>query len=157
LDTEKLIYFNNYGREHNLTYTDIHDNYCSYYNPHTKRIISKVGWQPSKLPYKERIKFSIRKRRKAILSYNNDILKSSNDTNKLLAIAKFIRFLVISHFYTDGNLRTCKLLLIKLLIDNNFYPCILKDPELFRGYLSISELVKEIIDGIKFFIGSQKF
>ena len=25
LDTEKLIYFNNYGREHNLTYTDIHD------------------------------------------------------------------------------------------------------------------------------------
>ena len=88
--------------------------------------------------------------------YNNDILKSSNDSNKLCTIAKFIRFLVISHFYTDGNLRTCKLLLIKLLIDNNFYPCILKDQDLLRGYLSVSELVKEIIEGINYFIEAQK-
>ena len=76
--------------------------------------------------------------------------------SKLCAIAKLICFLVILHCYTDGNLRTCKLLLIKLLIDNNFYPCILNDPHVLRGYLCVSELVKEIIEGVRYFIDSQK-
>ena len=74
----------------------------------------------------------------------------------LCAIAKLIRFLEILHCYYDGNLRTCNLLLIKLLIDNNFYPCILKDPHMLHGYLCVSELVKEIIEGIRYFIDLQK-
>ena len=157
LDSEKLIYIKSFSTYPKLTYTEIHDNYCSYYNPHTKRVISKVGWQPYKLSFNERLKFSLDRRRKAIIAYNKEILKSKNDTDKLCAIAKLIRFLVILHCYRDGNLRTCKLLLIKLLIDNNYYPCILKDPDLFRGYLCVSELMKEIIEGVRYFIDSQKF
>ena len=157
LDSEKLIYIKSFSSYPKLTYTEIHDNYCSYYNPHTKRVISKVGWQPYKLPFDERLKFSLYRRRKAIMAYKKEILISKNDTDKLFAIAKLIRFLVILHCYRDGNLRTCKLLLIKLLIDNNYYPCILNDPDLLRGYLSVSELMKEIIEGVRYFIDSQKF
>jgi hypothetical protein len=156
LDSEKLIYIKSFCPNLKISFTEIHEIYCSYYNPQTKRIISKVGWQPIKLSFKERLKYSIEKRSEAIKAYNKEILKSTNDTNKLCAIAKLIRFLVILHCYTDGNLRTCKLLLIKLLIDNNFYPCILNDPHVLRGYLCVSELVKEIIEGVRYFIDSQK-
>ena len=156
LDSEKLIYIKSFCPNLKISFTEIHEIYCGFYNPQTKRIISKVGWQPIKLSFKERLKYSIEKRSEAIKAYNKEILKSTNDTNKLCAIAKLIRFLVILHCYTDGNLRTCKLLLIKLLIDNNFYPCILNDPHVLRGYLGVSELVKEIIEGVRFFIDSQK-
>ena len=156
LDSEKLIYIKSFCTNLKITFSEIHDNYYSFYNPHTKRVISKVGWQPIKLPFKERLKYSIDKRNKAIITYNKEILTSTNDTDKLCAIAKLIRFLEILHCYYDGNLRTCNLLLIKLLIDNNFYPCILKDPHMLHGYLCVSELVKEIIEGIRYFIDLQK-
>lgn len=155
LDSEKLIYIKSFCKNPKITFSEIHDKYCSYYNSQTKRLISKVGWQPLNLTFKERLKFSIDKRSIAIMTYNKEILNSTNDKDKLYAIAKLIRFLEILHCYADGNLRTCNLLLIKLLIDNNFYPCILKDPHLLHGYLCVSELVKEIIEGVKYFIDSQ--
>ena len=59
LDSEKLIYIKSFCKNPKITFSEIHDKYCSYYNSQTKRLISKVGWQPINLTFKERLKFSI--------------------------------------------------------------------------------------------------
>ena len=40
----------------------------------------------------------------------------------------------------------------KLLIENGFYPCILRDPIMFGGYYGVSELVDEVKEGILYFL-----
>lgn len=57
--------------------------------------------------------------------YYDDIAKASNNDEKLLAIAKFIRRLEWLHPFCDGNTRTHIALLNKLLTENGFHPVVL--------------------------------
>ena len=135
-----------------LTKEEALKKYLSYYNPNSKRRISRVGWQPEDQPHKERIKYAIQKLNNATEKYYKEIYEAYNDEDKLKAIVKLIRFFEICHCFNDGNQRTNNIILIKLLIENGFYPCILQRPEMFAGYLGISEMVEEVIEGIQYFI-----
>ena len=74
------------------------------------------------------------------------IRKAGNDDDKLRAIATCCQDLLQSHVFGDGNLRTVKVLLNKLLLDAGLSPAIMHRPENIDG-LGIDELVTQIKKG----------
>lgn len=74
------------------------------------------------------------------------VRKAGDDEAKLRAIATCCQDLLQSHVFNDGNLRTVKVLLNKLLLDAGLSPAIMHRPENIDG-LGIDELVAQIKKG----------
>jgi hypothetical protein len=85
----------------------------------------------------------------ACKEYYQVLASASTKDEKLAAIAALCRKLKIYHAFRDGEQETIVFALLdKLLLENRFSFCILRDPDLFDGYFSIEELVQEIKDGM---------
>ncbi len=81
---------------------------------------------------------------------NSKIEMTSDD--KLFAIALAVQSLERIHPFSDVNCRTfCMVFLNSLLIQNNFLPALIDDPNKFDGYdsLSLVHLIKEGIQRTK--------
>lgn len=82
-----------------------------------------------------------------IQQYHQWMVEAGDDNNKkLLAIAKFCRLIDCSHPFKDGNIRTVRLLMLKLMIENNLVPTMMMDPNMLDGYHS-SEIVRAMKEG----------
>jgi hypothetical protein len=81
-----------------------------------------------------------------IARYEDAIKKATDDDTKLNAIVEFVRNSEQIHPFHDGNCRTMYLLLQKLLIENNFSPTLLEDPNVLDMY-DVSALVKLVKKG----------
>ena len=137
-------------------YNNDDPSFISYYNYSEERIYANIGHYPKNLSFNKKIEYSISRCTICINTYYQELSDSKNKYDKLKAIVKLIRFLNISHVFEDGNRRTNNILLIKLLIENGFYPCILKYTEILEGYLSISEVIPHIVEGIEYFQNLKK-
>jgi hypothetical protein len=83
-----------------------------------------------------------------IANYHQAIQEAGdNYMQKLQAICKFLSTLERVHPFNDGNCRTVYFLLQKLLIDNNFPPSVLENPNIFDGF-SVNELVEKVVLGM---------
>ena len=129
----------------------------SFYNPTNKRRISRIGWQPENKCYSDRIQYAKDKLNNSIESYYKELYQAETNDKKLEAIVRLIRYFEITHCFTDGNQRTNNIMIQKLLIENGFYPCILRDPRMFGGYYGVSELVDEVKEGIRYFCSTTNF
>ena len=79
---------------------------------------------------------------------NQRLAASRNKSDKLLAIARLVRHLELLHPFPDGNCRTfVNLLLQHLLLFHDFYPVIVRDPNLDAEY-SDAEFAVEILRGM---------
>lgn len=83
---------------------------------------------------------------KWINSYDLAIANASTPEKKLQVIAQYIQKLDQIHPFSDGNIRTCYILLQKLLSDHNLPLCILIDPNYLDGYDHVG-VVTMIIEG----------
>jgi hypothetical protein len=86
------------------------------------------------------------------LTLEQELRNASTPREHFRAIGKLLRKLEVAHVFGDGNQRTYSFLLLnKLLIMNNFPPCILDDPYLFDGYQKypLETIAEEIENGIK--------
>lgn len=145
------------------TYTDIIKIYL--FNP-VKRCIGytiKKSEEPEiaelvvPMP-KEKISNYLTKKMQCILDeYHTALIQlASSDTadkiDKCLAIiAACCQQLEWLHPFADGNCRTFGMILLnRLLIENNFYPCIMDDPNQLDCF-SINELVEAIKQGMRNF------
>jgi len=73
--------------------------------------------------------------------------EAGDDNNqKMLAIAKFCRLIDCSHPFPDGNIRTARLLMLKLMVENNLMPTMMMDPNMLDTYHS-SEVVSAMKEG----------
>lgn len=79
-------------------------------------------------------------------SYHNAIDSAQTDSARLSVIAQHIQWLDQLHPFRDGNIRTCYILLNKLLSDYHLSPCILINPNKFDG-CDHAEIVRMIEDG----------
>jgi hypothetical protein len=83
-----------------------------------------------------------------IQKYKNEMqMAGSDNIKKLQAICRFLSTVERIHPFYDGNCRTVYFLLHKLLIDNNFPPSLLDNPNIFDG-LAVNELVEKVILGM---------
>ncbi len=83
--------------------------------------------------------------------YHTKIQSAVEEDDKLKAIILLCQDLDQLHVFVDGNIRTAGILLLnKLLLDNNFSPCCLKDPNCL-DCLSIDELVEKVKEGQELF------
>ncbi len=80
-----------------------------------------------------------------ISEYQQDIKKATNDDDRILAIATLVKKIECAHFFRDGNLRTVRLLVLKLLIQNKLPLTCILDPFMIDGQSSqqIAGLIKE--------------
>lgn len=69
-----------------------------------------------------------------------------NKDGQLLAIIKFGRLIDASHPFTDGNIRTVRLLMFMLMIANDLDPTMMMNPNLFDSYHS-SEILVAVKEG----------
>lgn len=78
---------------------------------------------------------------------------------KLMAMGELIRALEVAHLFMDGNQRTLAFLLLdQLLIENDFVPAILDQPEMFDGYATVAEMADSIFKGMVNFLNeTEKF
>lgn len=83
----------------------------------------------------------------AVESCNKAIAAAKSDDEKLTVIATHIQMIEQLHPFPDANLRTCVVLLQRLLIQNGFLPTMLNDPNQFDAY-DVDTLVKEIKVGM---------
>lgn len=149
--TEKLIYDED-SCPKTFTKEEGHREFISFYNTTTKRRISRIGWQPEDKCYSDRIQYAKDKLNNSIESYYKELFQAETNDKKLEAIVRLIRYFEITHCFKDGNQRTYNIMIQKLLIENGFYPCILRDPIMFGGYYGVSELVDEVKEGILYFL-----
>jgi len=80
--------------------------------------------------------------------YNLNIHKAIGLEEKLNIITETIQNIEQLHPFPDANGRTSLIILQRLLIQNNFYPAMLYNPNYIDGY-HISELIIEIKKGIQ--------
>lgn len=78
--------------------------------------------------------------------YNEAIKKAVTDSDKITVIVTYIQRIEQLHPFLDGNLRTCYILLNKLLRDNNLSLTVLMNPNRF-DCCSREELVEMVIRG----------
>ncbi len=83
-----------------------------------------------------------------VASYNEQIKLALSDEEKLGIIVGHIQKIEQLHPFQDGNLRVSIVLLQRLLIQNNFYPVMLREPNIFDGY-DIDTLIGEVIEGMQ--------
>jgi len=78
-------------------------------------------------------------------SYNHQIQAAKNNPDKLKAIATFIQRVEQLHPFLDGNIRTCYIILNKLLRDNKLPLSVLYNPNLFDcgDHASVIKMIKE--------------
>lgn len=82
---------------------------------------------------------------KSINQYHQWMQEAQDDNDKkLLAITKFCRLIDCAHPFKDGNIRTVRLLMLMLMIQNNLSPTMMVDPNVIDGYSS-----REIAGAIK--------
>lgn len=79
--------------------------------------------------------------------YNEQISKSTTEEEKLRIIAATVQQIDRIHPYADGNIRVSLILMQRMLLQNNFLPVMLHNPNCIDGY-SVDELVKEIKTGM---------
>lgn len=82
---------------------------------------------------------------KIILSEYYQAIQKAHDDDRLLAISKLAKKIEYLHPFIDGNTRTIRLVLLKLLIENGFDLTYIYNPNLIDGYSSkqIVGLIKE--------------
>lgn len=85
-----------------------------------------------------------------INTYNKEIKNARTNTEKMTAIITFIQRVEQLHPFLDGNLRTCYILLNKLLSDNGLSPTLLMNPNRF-DCCSFAELFTMVERGQKHF------
>lgn len=93
---------------------------------------------PFGLDYQREVIFAL------IDEYEQNIAKAVTDDERILTIAKFAQQLEWAHFFPDGNLRTIRLLMLKLLIQNNLPLTCIRDPNIIDGHSA-----QQIADAIK--------
>lgn len=76
-------------------------------------------------------------------AYNNDINHADTDEKKLAVIVQHIQWLNQIHPFYDGNVRTCYILLNKLLSDHQLSLCILLNPNQFDA-CDLAELIRMV-------------
>lgn len=75
-----------------------------------------------------------------------DLELASDSYSKIESIACFLKKLDVLHPFLDGNIRTIRLLLLKLLIENGLEPSYVWNPNIIDGHSS-KEIAAEIIKG----------
>lgn len=80
------------------------------------------------------------------LSYHLAIKHAHSDDEKIHVIAQHVQWIDQIHPFTDGNIRTCYILLNRLLKEEGLALTLLLDPNRFDGF-SVEELVKYIKEG----------
>lgn len=108
-------------------------------------IIQKDGALYYRAPKSQHLNYLIRLN---CTKYNKEIYLAKTDDAKLRAIITFIKDLELIHAFSDFNGRTSLILLQRLLIQNNFLPVMLYDPNYIDGY-SVDELMIEIKQGMQ--------
>ncbi|WP_454785042.1 hypothetical protein [Legionella sp. WA2024007413] len=80
-----------------------------------------------------------------LMTYKKEISESNSKREKLTAIFKFIKYMVLHHPFPDGVGRTLSMLLtFYLLMVNNLLPVILKNSNNIPGW-SVKEMVEEYL------------
>lgn len=80
-----------------------------------------------------------------LMIYKKEISESNSKRDKLTAIFKFIKYVVLHHPFPDGVGRTISMLLtLYLLMINNLLPVILKNSNNIPGW-SVEEMVEEYL------------
>jgi prophage maintenance system killer protein len=88
--------------------------------------------------------------RKIIHEYELDIQKSKTNDDKIYAIAAHVRHISQLHPFNDGNVRTCYILINKLLREHDLSLTILMNPNRLEC-CSLQEIINNIKQGQKHF------
>jgi hypothetical protein len=102
----------------------------------------KVHWLPPAFGYVPELLEGI------VTSYNEEIKRAQTSDEKLRVIVKHVQDIEQLHPFQDGNLRTCILLLQRLLIQNGFLPVMLEEPNIFDAY-DLDTLIEEVKIGMQ--------
>lgn len=79
-------------------------------------------------------------------AYNEQIVKDVTCNEKIKTIVKFIQSSLQLHPFADGNIRTCYILLNRLLVEEGLSMTLLANPYQLYGF-SVTELVQIIKEG----------
>lgn len=99
----------------------------------------------------DKIKQVTKQKMQVILDgFDHDILRAESSDEKIYTIVKYVQRIAQLHPFIDGNIRTCYILLNKLLRDYDLGLTILINPNRF-DCCEISHLVKMVKDGQNYF------
>lgn len=83
---------------------------------------------------------------KIFIAYNTEIVQASTDDERIITICKFVQRIEQLHPFMDGNVRTCYILLNKLLNDNKLPLSLLINPNRL-DCCAVDEIVTMVKEG----------
>lgn len=95
-------------------------------------------------------KVVIEELKSVISSFENEMPWAITDFDKIKIIVKHVQLINQLHVFADCNIRTCNILLNKLLNDYGLGLTLLSNPNIFDGW-SVDEIAYDVIEGQRWF------